>query len=326
MKERKLGSQGLKVSELGLGCMGMTFAYKAPEEEQSVKTIHRALEMGVNLLDSADMYGPETNEKVLAKALKGRRDEVKIATKFGFAYDQDDRVVDGRPEYVRQSCEGSLQRLGTNHIDLYYLHRVDPDVPIEETVGAMGRLVEEGKVRFIGLSEAAPETIKRAHKTHPLTAIQSEYSLWSRDPERDVLPTCRELGIGFVAYSPLGRGFLSGSITSPEDLDEDDWRSGQERFKGENFEKNLKLVEEVKKMADEKNVKPSQIALAWVLKQGEDIVPIPGTTNPDHLSENIRAVEIELTEEESEHLNEVFPPDAAVGNRYNEGGMTLVYH
>jgi aryl-alcohol dehydrogenase-like predicted oxidoreductase len=326
MKERKLGSQGLKVSELGLGCMGMTFAYKAPKEEQSVKTIHRALEMGVNLFDSADMYGPETNEKVLAKALKGRRNEVKIATKFGFAYDQDDRVVDGRPEHVRQSCEGSLQRLGTNHIDLYYLHRVDPDVPIEETVGAMSRLVEEGKVRFIGLSEAAPGTIKKAHKTHPLTAIQSEYSLWSRDPEKDVLPTCRELGIGFVPYSPLGRGFLSGSITSPEDLDEDDWRNGQERFEGENFEKNLKLVEEVKKMADEKNVSPSQIALAWVLKQGEDVVPIPGTTNPDHLSENIRAVEIELTEEELEHLNEVFPPDAAVGNRYNEGGMTLVYH
>jgi aryl-alcohol dehydrogenase-like predicted oxidoreductase len=324
MQQKALGSQGLKVSTIGLGCMGMTYAYRSPDRQQSIDTIHQALESGINLLDSADIYGPETNEKLLAKALKGRRNEVKIATKFGIAYRQENRAVDGRPEYVRESCEGSLKRLDIETIDLYYLHRVDPDVPIEETVGAMGQLVDEGKVRYIGISEAASETIKRAHKTHPLTAVQTEYSLWTRDIEESILPVCRELGIGSVAYSPLGRGFLSGSITSPADIDENDWRSGQERFSGENFERNLTLVDVVKEIADAKNVTPSQLALAWVLQQGDDIVPIPGTTNPKHLEENVKAAEIELSREELNRLEEAFPLNAAAGNRYNSGGMTLV--
>lgn len=319
------GEHALDVSVLGLGCMGMTYAYGSADEERCIETIHRALDLGVTFLDSADMYGPETNERLVGRAIGGRRDEVQLATKFGVAYDDPDRAVDGRPEYVRRACDRSLDRLGVDHIDLYYQHRMDPDVPIEETVGAMGRLIEAGKVRRIGLSEAAPETIRRAHAEHSLTAVQSEYSLWTRGIEEDVLPAVRELGIGLVPYSPLGRGFLTGKITSPEDLGEDDWRRTNPRFQGENFEKNLELVEVVEALADEKGVTSGQVALAWVLRQGEDLAPIPGTTRPRHLEQNAAAVDVDLSDDEVRRLERVFSPEATAGTRYSEAGMELVH-
>lgn len=324
MDNRLLGSQGLLVSALGLGCMGMSHAYAAAPEQRGMDTIHHALDSGVTLLDTANIYGPESNERLVGRAIAGRRDEVVLATKFGNAYDEPDRAVDGRPEYVRQSCEASLARLGVDHIDLYYQHRVDPQVPIEETVGAMGELVTEGKVGYLGLSEAAPETVRRAHDTHPITALQSEYSLWTRDPEDQVLATVRELGIGFVAYSPLGRGFLTGAITSPDDLDADDWRRTNPRFQGENFQANLRLVDQVQQFAHQKGATASQIALAWVLSRGDDIVAIPGTTRPQRLEENLGALQIRLTTEELARLDEIAPSDATAGQRYAESGMDLL--
>ncbi|WP_435106659.1 aldo/keto reductase [Arhodomonas sp. AD133] len=326
---RELGRSGLTVSSIGLGCMGMSFAYGSADEERSVSTIHRALDLGVTFLDTADMYGPETNERLVGCAIRDRRDQVTLATKFGIAYEyalgrEPERMVDGRPEYVHQACDASLQRLGVDHIDLYYLHRVDPQVPIEETVGAMAQLVEAGKVRHIGLSEAAPATIRRAHAVHPLTAVQTEYSLWTRGLERDVLPTLRELGIGLVPYSPLGRGFLSGAITTPEDLDEDDWRRTNPRFQGENFRQNLALVRRVTAVAAELGATPAQVALAWVLVQGGDIVPIPGTTRPQRVEENAAAMDLHMPEEAMDRLNEVFLPGAAAGERYPEATMALV--
>ena len=318
MKTRKLGSQGLTVSELGLGCMGMSEFYGTGDEAESIATIHRALELGVTLLDTADMYGPFTNEQLVGKAIASHRDRVVLATKFGIQRSEDSgfRGINGSPDYVHQACDASLQRLGINYIDLYYLHRVDPKVPIEETVGAMAELVQQGKVRYIGLSEAAPATIRRAHAVHPITALQTEYSLWSRDPEDEILPTVRELGIGFVAYSPLGRGFLSGSITSPDDLAADDFRRNSPRFQGENFNKNLQLVERVKEIAGEKGVTPGQLAIAWLLAQGDDIVPIPGTKRRAYLEENVAAVDITLNQAELDRINELAPKNVAAGDRY----------
>ena len=323
METRKLGTQGLEVSELGLGCMGMSEFYGSGDEAESVATIHRALELGVTLLDTADMYGPFTNEELVGRALKGRRDEVVLATKFGNERRADgSRVgVNGRPEYVHKACDASLKRLGVAHIDLYYQHRVDPNVPVEETVGAMKELVEAGKVRFLGLSEAAPETIRRAHQVHPISALQTEYSLWSRDPETEILPTVRELGVGFVPYSPLGRGFLTGQITSPDDFAEDDYRRSSPRFQGENFTKNLELVEQVRALAGEKGVTPGQLALAWLLHQGNDIVPIPGTKHRSRLEENIEAADVHLNQAELSRLEKIVPVGAAAGERYNERGM-----
>ena len=318
MKTRKLGSQGLEVSELGLGCMGMSEFYGTGDEEESIATIHRAIELGVTFLDTADMYGPFTNEKLVGKAISDRRDQVTIATKFGNERKEDGtRVgVNGKPDYVRKACEASLQRLGVDHIDLYYQHRVDTDTPVEETWGAMKELVEAGKVRYLGISEAAPETIRKAHAVHPISALQTEYSLWSRDVEDEILPTVRELGIGFVPYSPLGRGFLTGQIETFEDLPEGDYRRNSPRFQGENFDKNLELVEKVRQIADEKDVAPSQLALAWLLHQGEDIVPIPGTKRREYLEENAAATEIQLTDEELSRIDEVAPKDVAAGDRY----------
>jgi aryl-alcohol dehydrogenase-like predicted oxidoreductase len=318
MKTRKLGQQGLEVSAEGLGCMGMSEFYGQADEGEAIRTIHRALELGVNFLDTADMYGPFTNEKLVGRAIAGRRDDVVIATKFGNVRGENgERLgIRGDAEYVRQACDGSLQRLGVDTIDLYYQHRVDKEVEIEETVGAMKELVDAGKVRYLGLSEAGPDTLRRANAVHPITALQTEYSLWTRDPEDKVLPTVRELGIGFVAYSPLGRGFLSGSIQSPDGFAEDDFRRHHPRFQGENFQKNLELVERVKEIADEKGVTPGQLALAWVLSRGEDIVPIPGTTKVKNLEENVAAVEIELTGDELARLDEVAPKGAAAGDRY----------
>jgi aryl-alcohol dehydrogenase-like predicted oxidoreductase len=318
MKTRKLGSQGLTVSELGLGCMGMSEFYGTGDEAESIATIHRRLELGVTLLDTADMYGPFTNEQLVGKAIASHRDRVVLATKFGIQRSEDSgfRGINGSPDYVHQACDASLQRLGIDYIDLYYLHRVDPKVPIEETVGAMAELVQQGKVRYIGISEAAPATIRRAHTVHPITALQTEYSLWSRDPEDEILPTVRELGIGFVAYSPLGRGFLSGSITSPDDLAADDFRRNSPRFQGENFNKNLQLVERVKEIAAEKGVTPGQLAIAWLLAQGDDIVPIPGTKRRAYLEENVAAVDITLTQEELDRIDQVAPKNVAVGDRY----------
>jgi aryl-alcohol dehydrogenase-like predicted oxidoreductase len=326
VQQRKLGHSDLSVSALGLGCMGMSEFYGPRNDEQSIATIHRALDLGVNFLDTADVYGRGDNEELVGKALKGRRQEVILATKFGNVRDAEGRFVgiNGRPEYVRQACDASLKRLSVDAIDLYYQHRVDRSVPIEETVGAMSRLIEEGKVRCLGLSEAAPATIRRAHRTHPISALQTEYSLWSRDPEDEILPTCRELGITFVAYSPLGRGFLSGRIKSFEDLAPDDWRRNMPRFLGGNFEKNLELVRHIEELAAQKQRQPSQLALAWVLAQGEDIVPIPGTTKQRHLEENLAAREVTLTAEELAQINEVAPQGVAAGERYPEMAMRVI--
>jgi len=309
MERRKLGADGPEASAEGLGCMGMSEFYGSADEGEAREVINRAIDLGVNFLDTADMYGPFTNEKLVGEAIAGRRDEVVLATKFGNVRGENgERLgVRGDPEYVRQCCEDSLRRLGVERIDLYYQHRVDPQVPIEETVGAMAELVEQGKVAHLGLSEAAPETIRRAHATHPIAALQTEYSLWSRDPEDELLPTVRELGIAFVAYSPLGRGFLTGRIRSLEDLDSDDFRRHSPRFEGENFARNLELVERVEEIAAEKDVKPGQLALAWVLAQGEDVVPIPGTKHLAYLEENVSAAEIELSEEELRRIDEAAP-------------------
>jgi aryl-alcohol dehydrogenase-like predicted oxidoreductase len=326
MNERNLGSQGLVVSELGLGCMGMSEFYGTGDEDESIATIHRAIELGITFLDTADMYGPFTNEKLVGKAIADRRGQVTLATKFGNERREDGTRlgVNGRPEYVRRACDASLSRLGVDHIDLYYQHRVDPDTPVEETWGAMKELVEEGKVRYLGISEAAPETIRRAHGVHPISALQTEYSLWSRDVEDEILPTVRELGVGFVAYSPLGRGFLTGQIRRFEDLPEDDFRRTSPRFQGENFEKNLELVDRVREIAEEKGVTPGQLALAWLLHQGEDIVPIPGTKRRKYLEENAGAVQVELTDEDLARIDEVAPVGAAAGERYNEAGMQTI--
>ncbi len=317
MKLRQLG-QGLTVSELGLGCMGMSEFYGTGDEVESIATIDRALELGVTLLDTADMYGSGANEQLVGKAIKNKRDRVVLATKFGILRGEDSsfRGVNGSPEYVQQACNASLQKLGIDYIDLYYLHRVDPNVPIEETVGAMAELVHQGKVRYLGLSEASAATIERAATVHPISALQSEYSLWSRDPEDQILPTIRKLGIGFVAYSPLGRGFLSGNITTPDDFAADDYRRNAPRFQGDNFNKNLQLVERVKEIAAQKGVTPGQLALAWLLAQGEDIVPIPGTKRRKYLEENVAAVEITLTEAEIKRIDEVAPKNIAAGDRY----------
>jgi aryl-alcohol dehydrogenase-like predicted oxidoreductase len=316
--ERRTLGQGLEVSAVGLGCMGMSEFYGARDEQDALETIHRALDLGVTFLDTADMYGPFTNEKLVARAIAGRRDEVQLATKFGNVRGENgERLgIRGDADYVRQACEASLERLGVEHIDLYYQHRVDKSTEIEETVGAMAELVEAGKVRHIGLSEASADTIRRAHAVHPVTALQSEYSLWTRDPEGEILPTVRGLGIGFVAYSPLGRGFLSGRITSPEDLDPDDFRRSNPRFQGENFDRNLALVERVREIAEEKDVTPAQLALAWVLRQGDDIVPIPGTKRVRYLEENARAVEVQLSDEDLARIEEAFPKGATSGDRY----------
>ncbi len=326
MEQRELGREGLIVSAMGLGCMGMSEFYAGADEQESIATIHRALDLGVTLLDTADMYGPYTNEKLVGKAIRDRRDQVILATKFGIVRGNDpaQREVNGRPEYVKSACEASLRRLDVDHIDLYYQHRVDPDVPIEETVGAMADLVAAGKVRFLGLSEAGPETIRRAHQVHPITALETEYSLWTRDPEAEILPTIRELGIGFVAYSPLGRGFLTGRFERFEDLPEDDYRRHSPRFQGENFAKNLELVGRIDEIAAQKGVSSAQVALAWVLAQGDDIVPIPGTTRREHLEENLAAVDVQLSEQDLAEIAAAMPPDAASGARYPESGMRAV--
>jgi aryl-alcohol dehydrogenase-like predicted oxidoreductase len=318
MERRRLGGQGLYVSALGLGCMGMSEFYGATNEGEAIATIERALDLGVSLLDTADMYGPFTNERLVGKAIVARRSEIQLATKFGNERRADGSWVgiNGRPEYVRAACDASLERLGVETIDLYYQHRVDLNVPIEETVGAMAELVGAGKVRFLGLSEAAPATIRRAHAVHPITALQTEYSLWTRDVEEEILPTVRELGIGFVAYSPLGRGFLSAQIRGPEDLKEGDFRAYNPRFQEGNIESNLELVDRIAEIAREKNVSSAQLALAWVLAQGDDVVPIPGTTSISHLEQNLAALEIELMSEDISRIDQAFPSGAAAGKRY----------
>jgi aryl-alcohol dehydrogenase-like predicted oxidoreductase len=328
MDRKPLGNQGLEVSALGLGCMGMTYAYGAGDERLGIGTIRRALDLGVTLLDTAEVYGPYTNEELVGRAIAGRREEVQVATKFGFRFDPGDpylaQGVDGSPENVRRACDGSLQRLGTDYIDLYYQHRVDPGTPIEDTVGAMAELVKAGKVRYIGLSEAAPETIRRAHATYPLTAVQMEYSLWTRDPEDGVLPTVRELGIGFVAYSPLGRGFLTGQIRSADDLPEDDWRRTNPRFQQEALRENARLADRVRDLAADRGITPAQLALAWVMAKGKDIVPIPGTKRPGRLEENAAAATVSLSGQDIATLDEVVSPTAVRGSRYAETEMALL--
>jgi aryl-alcohol dehydrogenase-like predicted oxidoreductase len=323
MDKRKLGQQGLEVSEQGLGCMGMSEFYGESDDAEAIRTIHRALELGINFLDTADMYGPFTNEMLVGKAIADRpRDQIVLATKFANVRGENgERLgVRGDAEYVRQACDASLKRLNTDYIDLYYQHRVDPKVEIEETVGAMKELVDAGKVRYLGLSEAAPDTIRRAHKVHPISALQTEYSLWSRDPEKEILPTVRELGIGFVAYSPLGRGFLTGAIKSADDLDEGDFRRSNPRFKEQAFERNMELVRVVEEIAEQHDATPAQIALAWVLSRGDDVVPIPGTKRVKYLEENVAASNIRLTEDDLRRLDETFPVGAAQGERYPRGG------
>jgi len=327
MQVRELGRSGLKVSAQGLGCMGMSEFYTGFDDNESIATIHRALDLGITFLDTADVYGPYKNEELVGRAIKGKRDKIVLATKFGIVRDPGNpnlRGVSGKPDYVQRSCEASLRRLGVGTIDLYYQHRVDPNTPIEDTVGAMADLVKQGKVRYLGLSEASPQTLRRAVKVHPIAALQTEYSLWTRDPEREVLATCRELGIGFVAYSPLGRGFLTGQFRKFEDLPADDYRRFSPRFQGENFQKNLDLVRRVEEIAHQKGCKPSQLALAWVMAQGNDIVPIPGTKRRKYLEENVAATELQLTQEDLRRIDEVFPPEAAAGGRYPEHMMALV--
>jgi aryl-alcohol dehydrogenase-like predicted oxidoreductase len=330
MEQRTLGSQGLRVSALGLGCMGMTFAYGGQDDAESRATLERALELGVTFFDTADMYGPHTNEELLGSVLSRRRDEVTLATKFGNEIGPDGTGtgrVNGRPDYLRGQIDGSLQRLGTDHVDLYYQHRVDPEVPVEETWGALGELVEAGKVRFLGISEAAPETIRRAHATAPVSAVQTEYSLFTRDVEDNgVLATCRELGIGFVPYSPIGRGFLAGTIRSTDDLPEGDWRRNSPRFQGEALQANLRVLDEVNALAERKGVTPTQLALAWVLAQGSDIVPIPGTKRRRYLEENVGAVDVTLTAEELEAIEQVAPAGVATGERYPAAAMKTLNH
>ncbi|MGH9653730.1 MAG: aldo/keto reductase [Bryobacteraceae bacterium] len=326
METRILGSKGLSVSALGLGCMGMSEFYGSADDTESIAVMHRAIDLGMTFFDTADMYGVGRNEELVGRALRGRREQVILATKFGNvrAAGGAFQGISGKPEYVRSACDASLRRLGVDRIDLYYQHRVDPDTPIEDTVGAMADLVRQGKIRYLGLSEAGPQTIRRAHAVHPIAALQTEYSLWSRDPEDEILPTVRELGIAFVAYSPLGRGFLTGRFKTPGDLAADDWRRHNPRFQGENFQRNLRLVTEVEALAREKNCAPSQLALAWVLAQGKDIVPIPGTKHLHYLEQNAAAVQIQLSRHDLERLQQAFPRDAAAGTRYAEGGMRAV--